>query len=112
MDKYPLVRKENIPAYLTVAAVWFIISVISALTLVVLTKELVFWSALIWAAITVMCGMGIMFGASAINLKKLGPGFKRLADGEINPDIPQVWCPVLTAATNAAMELAAKKNNK
>jgi hypothetical protein len=65
---------------------------------------------LIWAAITSMLGMMIMFGASVVNLRKLSPGFKRLAAGEKDPKIPPVWCPVLTAATNAAIELAEVKN--
>ncbi|MDZ7778056.1 MAG: hypothetical protein U5L09_21790 [Bacteroidales bacterium] len=56
-----------------------------------------------------MLGMMIMFGASVINLRKLSPGFKRLAAGEKDPKIPPVWCPVLTAATNAAMELVSEK---
>lgn len=53
-----------------------------------------------------MSGMAIMFVASLLNLRKLTPGFRRLAEGEHDPRIPPVWCPVLTAATNAAVELA------
>jgi hypothetical protein len=52
-----------------------------------------------------MGGMAIMFGASALNLRKLRAGFARLSKGEPNPQIPPVWCPVLTMATNAAVEL-------
>jgi hypothetical protein len=52
-----------------------------------------------------MAGMGIMFGASAVNLRKLRPDFKRLASGAEDPEIPAVWCPVLTKATRAAVEL-------
>lgn len=52
-----------------------------------------------------------MFGASVINLGKLEKGFKRLADGEKDPKIPPVWCPVLTAATNAALDLSEKVQN-
>ncbi len=68
--------------------------------------------ALIWAFISVMAGMGIMFGASAVNLKKLRPGFERLASGAKDPEIPPVWCPVLTMATRAAVELHGKNNKE
>ena len=110
MKYYPLFRKKNIPAYLTVMGVWVAISLISATTLSILINNESYLILVIWAAITTMLGMGIMFGASAINLRKLTPGFKRLAAGEKDPQIPPVWCPVLTAATNAAMELVSEKH--
>lgn len=108
MKRYPISRKENIPAYLTVMSAWAVVSVGLAGLLVLLTGSLSFPVALAWAAATAMSGMGIMFVASIINLRKLAPGFRRLAEGEPDPRIPPVWCPVLTAATNAAMELASK----
>jgi hypothetical protein len=46
-----------------------------------------------------------MFTASVLNLRKLRPGFERMARGEA-PNIPAVWCPVLTRATAAAEELS------
>ncbi len=49
-----------------------------------------------------------MFVASYINLKRLEPGFRRLAAGAKDPQIPAVWCPVLTMATKAAIELVDK----
>lgn len=110
MQKYPLFSKKNIPSYLAVMLVWVLISVISSFLLYQLVSGVTYWVLLIWAAITTMLGMMIMFGASFINLRKLSPGFKRLAAGEKDPNIPPVWCPVLTAATNAAMELAEEKN--
>ncbi|MDZ7739687.1 MAG: hypothetical protein U5K32_11610 [Bacteroidales bacterium] len=110
MKKYPLFSKKNISSYLAVMLVWVLISVISSFLLYQLVSGVTYWVLLIWAAITTMLGMMIMFGASVINLRKLSPGFKRLAAGENNPNIPPVWCPVLTAATNAAMELAEVKN--
>ena len=110
MKPYPLFRKENIPAYIIVLSVWFLLSIVSAGVLVFLTNQISFGLAILWAAITVMFGMGIMFGASMINLRKLTPGFKRLASGEKDPQIPPVWCPVLTAATNAAIELASREH--
>ena len=107
MKSYPIFRKENLPAYMVVMSSWCLFSLLSAMGLsLFLAPGLGFGPALIWAAITVMLGMGIMFGASALNLRKLGPGFKRLARGETDPNIPPVWCPVLTAATNAALELS------
>lgn len=60
----------------------------------------------VFAAVAVMFGMAIMFAASALNLRKLRPGFERLADGATDPDIPPVWCPVLTMATRSALELS------
>ncbi len=110
MEKYPLFSKKNIPSYLTVMLVWVLISVITSFLLYQVVSGVSYWVLLIWAAITTMLGMMIMFGASVINLRKLSPGFKRLAVGEKDPKIPPVWCPVLTAATNAAMELAEVKN--
>lgn len=108
MKHYPLFRKENIPAYFSIMIAWAIVSVVSAVTLVILTGSLSMVVALVWAAATTMSGMVIMFAASAINLRKLAPGFRRLARGEGDPQIPPVWCPVLTAATNAAVELTSQ----
>lgn len=110
MEKYPLFRKKNIPSYLAVMMVWALVSVVSSLLLYQILNEVSYLLLLIWAAITTMLGMMIMFGASVINLRKLSPGFNRLAAGEKDPKIPPVWCPVLTAATNAAIELAEVKN--
>jgi hypothetical protein len=110
MEKYPLFCKKNIPSYIAVMTVWALISVISSFLLYQFVNESSYLLLLIWAAITSMLGMMIMFGASVVNLRKLSPGFKRLAAGEKDPKIPPVWCPVLTAATNAAIELAEVKN--
>ncbi len=106
MKSYPLFRKESMPAYITVMSVWCIVSFTSAGLLAFIFDSVSFWIALVWAAITAMLGMSIMFVASIVNLRKLTPGFRRLAAGETDPKIPPVWCPVLTAATNAAIELA------
>jgi len=110
MEKYPLFSKKNIPSHMAVMLVWIVISVISSFLLYQLVSEVSYLVLLIWAAITTMLGMMIMFGASVINLRKLSPGFQRLASSEKDPKIPPVWCPVLTAATNAAIELAEVKN--
>lgn len=111
MKPYPIFSKKNIPSYLTVMSIWIIISLISAYLLFEFIQTIHFWALFVWSAITTMAGMMIMFVASLINLKKLSKGFKRLANGEQNPQIPPVWCPVLTAATNAAMELSEKVTN-
>ncbi|MFN2308623.1 MAG: hypothetical protein ABR553_02650 [Gammaproteobacteria bacterium] len=108
MKSYPLFRKENIPAYLTMMSAWATVAVIAAFGLTAVVPGLPMLTAVIWAGASVMSGMGIMFVASAINLRKLGPGFRRLAEGQRDPQIPPVWCPVLTAATNAALELEGK----
>lgn len=112
MKSYPLFRRENIPAYVSVMAAWAVFSVASAGALVEVSNSISFTISLIWASITVMLGMLIMFVASFLNLRKLTPGFKRLADGQRDPQIPPVWCPVLTAATNAAIELNEKLQNQ
>jgi len=104
--RYPLLRKKNIPAYLSVMAVWIGVSLVSAMLLVVASSATLGWlRAVGWALITTMAGMAIMFVASALNLRKLRAGFDRLSKGDANPGIPSVWCPVLTMATEAAVEL-------
>ena len=111
MTHYPLFRKENIPSYIVVMSIWLAFSIISATLLNFYAEAISLWAAFLWAAISVMAGMCIMFGASVINLRKLEKGFKRLADGDKDPTIPPVWCPVLTAATNAALDLSEKMQN-
>jgi len=104
--RYPLWRKENIPAYVTIMAVWIVFSLVSAAVLSLMLAPAISWPvALGWALLTAMGGMAIMFGASALNLLKLRPGFERLSKGDPDPAIPGVWCPVLTMATKAAVEL-------
>jgi hypothetical protein len=88
---------------------WLGISVIIAVVIMVTSGAALEWEmAFVWSLVSVMAGMGIMFGASAINLSKLRPGFERLAEGQKGPDIAPVWCPVLTMATRAAVELTEK----
>lgn len=107
--KYPLLSAENIPAYGVVMGFWIFFSLISAFIMHHVSDSAIGWgAALILGFASVMTGMGIMFGASAVNLKKLRPGFERLAAGEKDPRIPRVWCPVLTMATRAAVELSEK----
>lgn len=111
MKKYPTFRKENVPAYLAVLLAWVLISCCSAALLSTIVNSISFIVALIWALPSVMAGMAIMFVASVLNLRKLTPGFRRLAEGQQDPGIPPVWCPVLTAATNAALELSERVHN-
>lgn len=110
MNYYPLFRKENFTAYTIILMVWAIISIVCAY-IVYSMFTLPYISALIWCVVLVLFGMSIMFVASLINLIKLRKGFKRLEQGYSNPEIPPVWCPVLTAATNAAIELKNNLNN-
>lgn len=112
MKPYPLFRKENVPSYLKVMGTWVVVFLVWAVVLVAATDSLQFGIALIWAAAATMSGVAIMFGASLLNLRKLSPGFQRLAQGEDDPSIPPVWCPVLTAATNAAVELASSVHER
>ncbi|WP_298401433.1 hypothetical protein [uncultured Chloroflexus sp.] len=110
MQSYPLFRKENIPAYLTVLIAWGIISCCNAVLLKTMNASLSFLLSLFWSALAVMSGMAIMFIASILNLRKLTAGFRRLAEGQTDPQIPPVWCPVLTAATRAAVELVQRRS--
>ncbi len=107
--KYPLLSSKNISAYTVVMGIWVIISLISAFLMRYFSSETIGWGAALFLGLaSVMGGMLIMFGASAINLRKLRKGFARLAAGEKDPQIPPVWCPVLTMATRAAVELQSK----
>ncbi len=115
-DRYPLFSTKNLPAYLVVLFLWLISSLaISWLIHVFINESAALLTIFIISCIAVMCGMMIMFGASAVNLRKLRPGFRRLAEGEKDVRIPPVWCPVLTMATRAVLELKEtmeKENNK
>jgi len=105
MNKYPLFSIRNLPAYLAVLSMWFVVSILMAVLLHMASgNALGLFTAVAWSFISVMLGMAIMFGASAVNLRKLRPGFERLAAGAPDPEIPPVWCPVLTMATRAAID--------
>jgi hypothetical protein len=109
MNRYPLFSARNLPACAAIMLLWIGVSCLLGLLLRVVTAGAVGWSAaLAFAGMAVMSGMAIMFGASAVNLRKLRPGFERLARGERDPAVPPVWCPVLTMATRAAVELTEK----
>jgi hypothetical protein len=109
-QKYPLFSKKNIPGYTVVMGLWLVISILIALGILFVGNAAIGWkTALAWSLVSVMAGMGIMFGASAVNLRTLRPGFERLASGEQDPRIAPVWCPVLTMATRAAVEFNEKR---
>ncbi len=106
MEEYPLLSKDNLPAYLKVMSSWCALSVAIAAVLRRISGGSVSRrTGMAFSGAAVMLGMMIMFTASALNLRKLRPGFQRLAKGEKEPDIPKVWCPVLTMATRSAVEL-------
>jgi len=108
-QKYPLFSKKNIPGYNVVMGLWLVISILIAVGILFAGNAAIGWkTATGWSLVSVMAGMGIMFAASAANLRTLRPGFERLASGERNPRIDPVWCPVLTMATRAAVELNEK----
>src|SRR3972149_7460110 len=92
--RYPLLQRENVPAYGAVRTVWIVFSLVSATGLTVILAPTLPWlPAVWWALITSMGGMAIMFVASALNLRKLRTGFQRLAAGGADPGIPPGWCP-------------------
>jgi hypothetical protein len=107
-------KSENIPAYFTVIVVFVVIATLIAggTYFAVQAGASVGFTLVLTAFVGVMAGMIIMFGASLLNLRKLRPGFERLARGDVDPEIPPVWCPVLTSATEAAKELAKSLNSK
>jgi nitrate/nitrite transporter NarK len=106
MEKYPLVSRNNVPAYLKVMSTWCVLSVgMAALLKRISGGSLSRRVSMAFSMCAVMLGMMIMFVASALNLRKLRPGFERLANGEREPGIPKVWCPVLTMATRSAVGL-------
>jgi len=106
-SKLKAFRRENIPAYGAVMGTWLALSTtLAASAAGALTKKPSFAAILIFGLVAVMAGMGIMFTASLLNLRKMRGGFERLAAGDPDPDIPPVWCPVLTTATQAATQLA------
>jgi len=105
--RYPLLDLGNVPAYFGVMAVWLLVSGVGSVLLVKVSGRSISTPAgFVWTAGTVFAGMMIMFGASALNLRLLRAGFARLAAGNAEPSIPRVWCPVLTMATRASVELA------
>ena len=107
MEKYPLLARRNIPAYLVVASLWIGCAAVMAFALRTWSDAAVPWSVgAVWSLLAVMLGMSVMFGASVVNLRKLRPGFERLAAGAGEPSIPTVWCPVLTMAIRATLELS------
>jgi len=103
-------RWSNWPAYLAVTAIWVILCIICwQVGLTAVSESLRSEMSGVVAGVAFMAGfagMAIMFGASLLNLKKMKGGFERLAKGELEPDIPSVWCPVLTSARQAALALA------
>jgi len=102
-------RRENIPAYGAVMGTWLALSAAlatSAAAALSKNKKPSFAAVFGFGLVAVMAGMGIMFTASLLNLRKMRSGFERLAAGDPDPDIPPVWCPVLTTATQAATQLA------
>lgn len=105
--EYPLISKSNFKSYLIVLFFLIIISGVFAILLDTIPHDNLILNV-VFSFFAVMSGMMIMFVASAINLIKLRKGFKRLAEGK-KPNIPKVWCPVLTMATRASMELVKKR---
>lgn len=108
-NSYPIFSVRNLPAYAAVAMAWALVSVgFAGLFRLMIAVCADWWITLGLAGAAVMSGMAIMFVASVLNLRKLRRGFESLAKGELNPSIPPVWCPVLTMATRAAIDLSRK----
>lgn len=109
MVKAQIFIRQNAGSYVKVMGVWLLLSIVATAVFIYLVLPApAWWKVFVWAALTCFGGMMIMFMASVINLRKLIPGFQRLASGEKDPKIPPVWCPVLTLATKASIELSEK----
>ena len=109
-NKISAFRTRNIPAYLAVmctAAILIAVIYIVSRNLSVAENPN---SLLFTIAISVIGGMLIMFGASMLNLYKMKKSFEKIARGESNVKIPEVWCPVLTSASEAVENLMKNKN--
>jgi hypothetical protein len=108
----PTFRRENTGAYLAVLAVYAAAVVLEWLAGTMLLPGGVGvgsgWRLPLLCAACTFAGMAIMFVASLLNLRKMKAGFRELAEGNPAPAIPSVWCPVLTEARLAALELAAR----
>lgn len=105
-QRYSLYRRENLRARATMMALGFGFGTTSAAALH--TFAAVVWPvALAFGIGSAMAGMMLMFVASALNLRHMRLGIQRLAAGERDRQIPPEWCPVHTAATIAALDLAA-----
>ena len=102
-------RTRNIPAYLTVMGV----AVFLVVLIYFISGNFFFnensITLLVIIAASVMAGMMIMFGASMLNLFKMKSSLDKISRGEKNVKIPEVWCPVLTAASEAVENLAESK---
>jgi len=104
--RYPLLRKANVRAYLTLMSVWIVFRLVSAAGLMMMLAPTLAWRPAVGRAlVTAMGGRAIMVGASALNLPQLRAGFVRLSRGEPDAQIPAVWYPVLTMATEVAVKL-------
>ena len=103
--------RRNIPAYLTVLgaviATGLSAAVIGYASAAAEVRADALPSILLVGLVGAFGGMSVMFTASVLNLRTLRPGFERMARGE-PPNIPTVWCPVLTSATAAAEDLASR----
>ncbi|MFN3998866.1 hypothetical protein [Algoriphagus sp.] len=111
--------RKNIPAYLTVMSTMIGVSILLWVVYVRVKTggfETSFFSEfsteLIFSVLMVMSGMMIMFIASLINLRKMKKGWEQMAQGQKNIRIPEVWCPVLTSAKEAAVQFAVKATSK
>jgi len=110
-------RKENIGAYTTVMAAYILLSlciwlVYSYLVHHDIQEGSLRVSELLLVLVSVCLGMMIMFGASVMNLRKLRPALQKIADGDTTVNIPTVWCPVLTSASEAVTELCKNLEKK
>lgn len=116
MSKVTPFPTKNIPAYMAVMASVMAAGILMwAIYLTVRTGgfELsyfqVYATELVFSLLTAMSGMMVMFTASLINLRKMKSGWEAMAQGKKDVQIPEVWCPVLTAAKDAAEQLMDKE---
>ncbi|MCM8821811.1 MAG: hypothetical protein NC831_03230 [Candidatus Omnitrophica bacterium] len=114
-EKIKVFSKKNIPAYFAIMVSMVAISfLLWVVYLIFKTKTFeisyfgLYRMELLFSFVNVIGGMMIMFIASYLSLRKMKKGWEEMAEGKRSVKIPPVWCPVLTAAKDAAEQLIEK----
>lgn len=100
---------RNVPAYFTLIGVAALLIVGIYYIIKDFFENSNSTTLFILIAVSVMAFMMTMFGAYMLNLFKMQKAFEKIANGESNVKIPEVWCPVLTATSVAIENLSESK---
>ncbi|MBC6490416.1 hypothetical protein BC349_05535 [Flavihumibacter stibioxidans] len=109
MEKINPFPRKNIPAYMAVMGAMLLVSIVLWAVYIYIKTGVIslsqfstYATELLFSIMMVMSGMMIMFIASLLNLRKMKKGWEAMAEGKREVKIPEVWCPVLTSAKEAA----------